>query len=99
MQWSSAQQDCFEHHMANITASCGFPFHWVENPAVRDFLDDFFPHTSHLSSYQLTNRVIPQQVNRYQQAAKDASRGCEGTLQTDGWTGVNFHHLHQEKTT
>lgn len=93
MQWSSAQQDRFEHHMANITASCGFPFHWVENPAVRDFLDDFFPHTSHLSSYQLTNRVIPQQVNRYQQAAKDASRGCEGTLQTDGWTGVNFHHL------
>ena len=50
-------------------------------------------NTSHLSSYQLTNHVIPQQVNRYQQAAKDASRGCEGTLQTDGWTGVNFHHL------
>jgi len=93
MQWSAAQQDHFEHHMANITASCGFPFHWVENPAVRDFLDDFFPHTSHLSSYQLTNCVIPQQVSHYQQAAKDASGECEGTLQTDGWTGVNFHHL------
>ncbi|KAL4081265.1 hypothetical protein V8B97DRAFT_2020128 [Scleroderma yunnanense] len=79
--------------MANITASCGFPFNWVENQAVRDFLDDFLPHASHLSSYQLTNCVIPQQINHYQQAAKNASKGCERTLQTDGWTGVNFHYL------
>lgn len=91
--WSFAQQERFERHIANITASCGFPFSWVENQAVREFLDDLLPNAAHLSSYQLTNRVVPQQVSHYQQAAKNASRGCEGTLQTDGWTGVNFHHF------
>ncbi|KIO14642.1 hypothetical protein M404DRAFT_5864 [Pisolithus tinctorius Marx 270] len=79
--------------MTNITASCGFPFNWVENQAVRDFLDDLLPYASHLSSYQLTNHVIPQQASYYQQAAKDASKGCQGTLQTDNWAGINFHHL------
>ncbi|KAI6038753.1 hypothetical protein EDC04DRAFT_2603676 [Pisolithus marmoratus] len=93
LQWSSTHQECSEHHIANITASCGFPFNWVENQAVRDFLDDLLPYASHLSSYQLTNCIVPQQVNHYHQAAKDASKGCQGTLQTDGWTGINFHHL------
>ena len=65
----------------------------MENQAVREFLDDLLPNAAHLSSYQLTNHVVPQKVSRYQQAAKNASRGCEGTLQTDGWTGVNFRHF------
>ncbi|KAL4075440.1 hypothetical protein J3A83DRAFT_4356783 [Scleroderma citrinum] len=81
--WSSAHQEWFECHMANITASCGFPFSWVDNQAVRDFLDDLLSNAAHLSSYQLTSCV----------AVKNASRRCEGTLQTDGWTGVNFHHF------
>ncbi|KAG6329652.1 hypothetical protein ID866_9437 [Astraeus odoratus] len=43
--------------------------------------------------YQLTNHVVHQQVNHYRQAAKDECKGCEGILQTDRWTRVNFHHL------
>jgi hypothetical protein len=33
-QWSNTTQERFETHLANITASCGFPSHWVENHAV-----------------------------------------------------------------
>jgi len=92
-QWSNAHQEHFERHMANITASCGFPFSWVENQAVRNFLDDLLPLAAHISSYQLTNRIVPQEVDQYRQLAKSTSKGCQATLQTDGWTGINFHHL------
>ncbi|KAI6015983.1 hypothetical protein EDC04DRAFT_2870425 [Pisolithus marmoratus] len=91
--WSKAHQERFEHHIANITASCGFPFNWVENQAVRNFLDELLPHATHVSSYQLTNCIVPYEVGQYQQLAKSTSRGCQATLQTDGWTGINFHHL------
>ena len=92
-QWSDAHQERFEHHIANITASCGLPFSWVENPAVRNFLDDFLPFATPISSYQLTNRIVPHEVDQYRQLAKSTSKGYQATLQTDGWTGVNFHHL------
>lgn len=92
-QWSDAHQEWFECHIANITASCGLPFNWVENQAVRNFLDDFLPFATPISSYQITNRIVPHEVNQYWQLAKSTSKGCQATLQTDGWTGINFHHL------
>ena len=92
-QWSNVHQEHFERHLANITASCGFPFSWVENQVVRNFLDDLLPLAAHISSYQLTSRIVPQEVDQYRQLAKSTSKGCQATLQTDGWTGINFHHL------
>ncbi|KIM66584.1 hypothetical protein SCLCIDRAFT_110226, partial [Scleroderma citrinum Foug A] len=91
--WLNVHQEHFEHHLANITASCGFPFSWVENQAVRNFLDDLLPLVAHISSYQLTSCIVPQEVDQYRQLAKSTSKGCQATLQTDGWTGINFHHL------
>jgi len=56
--------------MANITASCGFPFSWVENHhVVRNFLDDLLPLAAHISSYQLTNHIVPQELDQYRQLA------------------------------
>lgn len=79
--------------MANITASCGFSFNWVENQAVRSFMNEFFPFANSISSYQLSNRIVPREVERFRQAAKNRCRGSDVTLQTDGWTGINFHYL------
>jgi hypothetical protein len=79
--------------MANITASCGFSFNWIENQAVRSFLNEFFPFANPISSYQLANRIIPREVEKFCQAAKNRCHGSDATLQTDGWTGINFRYL------
>jgi len=87
-QWTPALQERFETHIANITASCGFAFNWVENQAVRSFVNEFFPFANPISSYQLANRIIPREVGKFHQAAKNRCRGNDATLQADGWTGV-----------
>ncbi|KAG2068965.1 hypothetical protein BDR04DRAFT_1022879, partial [Suillus decipiens] len=92
-QWTPVLQECFKTHMSNITASCGFSFNWVENQAVHSFMNEFFPFANSISSYQLSNCIIPHEVERFQQAAKNHCCGSDATLQTDGWTGINFHYL------
>ncbi|KAL4081226.1 hypothetical protein J3A83DRAFT_4185076 [Scleroderma citrinum] len=44
-------------------------------------------------SLAISSPTVLCEVNQYKQAAKSASKGCQATLQTDGWTGINFHHL------
>ncbi|KAG1842535.1 hypothetical protein DFJ58DRAFT_665878, partial [Suillus subalutaceus] len=91
--WSNITQQRFETHLANITASCGFPSNWVENQAVCDFLNEMLPSASHVSSYQLSHRIIPREVEKHRNAAMNRSQDQYATLQTNGWTGVNFRHL------
>lgn len=91
--WTPAFQERFETHIANITASCGFSLNWIENQAVRSFMNEFFPFANPISSYQLSNCIIPHEVKRYWQAVKNCCRGSDATLQTDGWTGINFCYL------
>ncbi|KAH7919498.1 hypothetical protein BV22DRAFT_1090514, partial [Leucogyrophana mollusca] len=91
--WTSSHQERLSSHIARITASCGFPYSWIENPAVRAFFGDLLPGATPISSYQLTHRFVPQEVEKFRAAAKESCRGEEATLQTDGWTGINFHHL------
>ncbi|OJA08695.1 hypothetical protein AZE42_13152, partial [Rhizopogon vesiculosus] len=92
-QWSNVTQERFETHLANITASCGFPSNWVENHAVWDFFNEILPSASHVSSYQLSHRIVPRKAERHRNAAIQRSRDQFATLQTDGWTGGNFCHL------
>ncbi|KAG1856467.1 hypothetical protein F4604DRAFT_1931909 [Suillus subluteus] len=93
LHWTPAFQERLETHIANITASYGFSLNWIENQAVCSFMNEFFPFVNPISSYQLSNHIIPHEVERYQQAAKNHCRGSDATLQTDGWTGVNFRYL------
>lgn len=51
------------------------------------------PSASHVSSYQLSHRIIPHKVEKHRNAAMNRSQDQYATLQTDGWTGVNFRHL------
>ncbi|EIW81276.1 hypothetical protein CONPUDRAFT_56029 [Coniophora puteana RWD-64-598 SS2] len=91
--WMSTDQDHLGGHLTHITASCDFPANWIENHSVQAFFEEYFPSASSVSSYQLTHQYIPQQLEHYTSAAKEKVRGDRVTLQTDGWTGINFHHL------
>jgi len=93
IEWTSAHQACFESCIACITASCGFPFMWVKNIEWLDFLDSFIPAATPISCCVLANRLIPAKIEKYCAAAKESTQGLEGTLQCDGWMGVNFHHF------
>ncbi|KAL4062301.1 hypothetical protein V8B97DRAFT_2026853 [Scleroderma yunnanense] len=92
---SNAHQEHFEQYTANIRTFCGLLFNLVENQAVRNFLDNFLPLAAHVTpmSLAISSPTVLCEVNQYKQAAKSASKGCQATLQTDGWTGINFHHL------
>ena len=92
-QWSNVTQERFETHLANITASCGLSSNWIENQAIRDFFNEILPSASHISSYQLSHWIIPREVEKHRDAAINRSRDQYVMLQTDGWTGGNFHHL------
>ncbi|EIW83473.1 hypothetical protein CONPUDRAFT_53313 [Coniophora puteana RWD-64-598 SS2] len=91
--WSSIDQDVLGSHLACITASCGFPQSWVENPAVQAFFEQYFPTATPISSYCLTHTYIPRLLDGYRQTAMQRSAGELVTLQTDGWTGINSRHL------
>jgi hypothetical protein len=66
---------------------------WVDNPAWLEFTDEFLPAAKNPSRKVLTKWLIPAALKTYQAEAKEAARGCEATIQADGWTGVNHHHL------
>ncbi|KIK20361.1 hypothetical protein PISMIDRAFT_24210 [Pisolithus microcarpus 441] len=79
--------------MAWITASCGFPFSWVENLEWLGFLQEFIPQAEPVKRQSLANHWIPMEVAKFCREAKNHSQGLEGTLQYDGWSGINFHHF------
>ena len=72
-------------------AACGFPLSWVDNPEWNAFCDKFIPAAHVLSCNTLTHQIIPDVTNHFQ--AQAYSKGQLGTLQDDGWTGINHHHL------
>jgi hypothetical protein len=91
--WSPERQKQFEERIARLTVSAGLPLSWVDNPEWIDFIRDFLPSARSPSRKTLTNRLIPAAAKSYQDMAKTAAQDQNVTLQADGWTGVNFHHL------
>ena len=91
--WSKERQDCFDIFMAHITASCGFPYTWVENPEVFGFMNEFIPAAQPVWRRRLANKLIPAEVAKYQASAIKKCRGCLVMLQCDSWSGINFHHF------
>ena len=93
LAWSPESQKSFETRLARLTASASFPLSWVDNPEWIAFCDEFLPAAKQPSRNTLTRRIIPATVNNFREAAKAATKGQEATLQSDGWTGTNNHHL------
>ncbi|XP_006455824.1 hypothetical protein AGABI2DRAFT_76970, partial [Agaricus bisporus var. bisporus H97] len=91
-QWTQNEKDEFCRWLARMTASCGFPFIWVENPVWRKFCAKYLPQAPTISRNTLANRWIPDEVQQYRQQAIEQSKGSLVTIQCDGWTGVNFRH-------
>ena len=86
-------QKQFEEKIAKLTAAAGLPLSWVDNPEWIDFVNDFLPYAQSPSQKVLTNRLIPAAVKKHQDKTKVMTRDQNATLQADGWTGANFHHL------
>ncbi|KAG1751196.1 hypothetical protein EDB19DRAFT_1893254 [Suillus lakei] len=57
------------------------------------FCDCFLLRTKIPSAKVLTQCVMPHALNRLKTVAKEECRGANATLQCDGWTGENHHHL------
>ena len=92
-EWSHELQTRFETQIARLTASAGLPLSWVDNPEWIDFVHQFLPAAKSPSRKVLTARLIPRLAKDYCQLAKVSSRDQNATIQADGWTGGNFHHL------
>ena len=83
----------FEARVARLTAAAGLPLAWVDNPEWIDFIHQFLPWAVSPSQKVLTTHLIPRAAESYRQNAKESSKGQNATIQADGWTGTNFHHL------
>ena len=93
LPWSVGDQARFENRLARLTASAGFALSWVENPEWELFCQEFIPMANNPSRASLTRRLIPQTLHAMQKEAREPLKGYSGTLQADGWTGVNFLHM------
>ncbi|KAJ8590092.1 hypothetical protein M405DRAFT_737503 [Rhizopogon salebrosus TDB-379] len=91
--WTDADQADWEAGLARLTASAGLPLRWVENPEWLKLCDRFIPRAKIPSAKVLTKRVMPHVLRGLKVTAKEECRGGAATLQCDGWTGENHHHL------
>ena len=91
--WSPESQDEFKNQIAQLTAAAGLPLSWVDNPEWIDFVHQFLPWATSPSWKVLSARLIPRTVENYRKAARESLKGQNATVQADGWTAVNFHHL------
>ncbi|CDO74573.1 hypothetical protein BN946_scf184771.g9 [Trametes cinnabarina] len=79
--------------MIHLTASAGLPFSWIENPVWLSFCDEFLPSAKVPSRTTLSRRLLRDEVKLFRAQAITRTAGANATLQADGWTGINNHHL------
>jgi hypothetical protein len=93
VRWTTTQQQQFERRVARLTVSAGLPLSWVDNPDWIELCQECIPGAKSPSRKTLTRRLIPTAAAELREAAKSAAKGHEATIQADGWTGENHHHL------
>jgi hypothetical protein len=91
--WSTEKQQSFENRLGRLTASAGLPFSWVDNPEWLAFVDEFIPAAQSPGRRKLTRTIVPKLVKEIRNQAKKEVHGQNVTIQADGWTGENHHHL------
>lgn len=91
--WSAARKKAFEKRILRLTASAGFPLSWTENLEWRLFCDEFIAGAPTISRKILTKRILKEVVDEFRMEVKMKVTKKEATIQSDGWTGVNNHHL------
>jgi hypothetical protein len=91
--WSDDRKKRWERLLIHLTASANFPLMWVQNPVWHTILDEFLPQAPRISRKVLTRRLLREAAADLREKAKAAVRGKQVTMQADGWTGINHHHL------
>ncbi|EIW81490.1 hypothetical protein CONPUDRAFT_21500, partial [Coniophora puteana RWD-64-598 SS2] len=91
--WTPALQQEFERRILRLTVSAGLPFSWADNPEWQAFCHKFIPAAKLPSQRTLSRRLLPEAVAEGRASIRAAAQGHEATLQADGWTGLNSHHL------
>lgn len=91
--WSDDKKKRWERLLIHLTASANFPLMWVQNPVWHTILDEFLPQAPRISRKVLTRRLLHEAAADLRAKAKAAVQGKQVTMQADGWTGINHHHL------
>lgn len=91
--WNSEKQRDFEDRIGRITASAQLPFTWIQNPEVVRLFDLLAPQVTIPSRYKLARTIIPRLAQEFREKVKISIDGGYGTLQADGWTAINYHHM------
>ena len=94
-EWSTDRQHTFNSRIGRITASAGLPLGWIENPEFLLFIQEFVHPSAVVPSRKvLTHRILPT-INREfrKKAQATIKKGSMATIQADGWSAINDHHL------
>lgn len=91
--WTPERKKHLETALMRLTASCGFPLSWTSNAEWKRFCDEFIPGAPVVTGKVLTTRILPSVSNDFRNQTKADLAGKQATLQSDGWTGINNHHL------
>lgn len=76
-----------------INISTGLAFSWVDNPEFVKFCQEFIPEARIPKRRALSNRILPTMLRDIRAGIKSKVEGKLATVQCDGWTGANSHHL------
>ena len=89
----SFDQQTFNMCIGRITVAAGLPPGWTDNPEVRSMFQILLPWARLPSRKTLTRSVLPTLQNNLRTQAQKETQGSNCTLQCDGWTAINMHHL------
>lgn len=91
--WSDERQACFEELLIKLTAAKNLPFSWIDCPEWKAFTEEFIPAARPFSRKVFSDRILNNTLTVIRQNAKKRAKGTQVTLQSDGWTGGNYHHF------
>lgn len=86
-------QHNFNMHIGRMTVAASLPVGWTDNPETRSVFRTFFPWVQLPSRKTLSRTILPTLQNNLRVQAQKETKGSNCTLQCDGWTAINMHHL------
>jgi len=94
-EWSADRQNTFNTRLGRLTASAGLPISWIENPEFILFCQEFVHQSASVPSRKvMTRRILPNIKREFKKKAQAAIKeGSKATIQGDGWSAINDHHL------
>ena len=94
-EWTPNRQNTFNTRLGRLTASTGFQVSWIENPEFILFCQEFVNPAANVPSQKaMTHRILPTIKREFRKKAQASiKRGSKATIQGDGWSAINEHHL------